>query len=570
MASTLIGSLRVMLGMDAGEFKKGSKEAEATLASLGARFSKTSTGISSASAGMLTSLAGVGISLAGLSSALASMDKLNKLSQSLGLTTEELSKLAYAASMSGVDVDELAKGVKKLDVYLAEIGRGDTGSEAAKALTAIGVSAVTASGQVRSAADVMRDIAGKFETYKDSANKTALAVALFGKNGAALIPTLNAGKKGLEEFDAEARQFGLVLDKDSTRAAETFHDNLERIGHITKGILTQALVAVLPELVRLSDGFITSAKSGTILKDAAGTLVFVFRDMQVGMLYLQQSAHYLSNKFEVLGATWDALKNAWSDENASIKLRDRLQALADDTEKTERDTSERIKAIYAGRISVYEAAADAKAKVDAPSPVSNKSAAEEQKKQNEAIAYGKKIAEQYRTPMEQIVFTEGRLKDAVDRRALSQEMANRALADSAVYGRKNMDALASSVSGNLSTIFGDTKAVAVATALINTYQGVTKALADYPPPVSFAMAGIQLAAGMAQVANIRNTTKSSSGGAGSTGGGSAQAAAATAAPPQTLMVQGINANQFFSGGAVKDLAKVLIDFQRDGGKVVLQ
>ncbi len=48
------------------------------------------------------------------------------------------------------------------------------------------------------------------------------------------------------------------------------------------------------------------------------------------------------------------------------------------------------------------------------------------------------------------------------------------------------------------------KKVQIASALVNTYKGVTNALSMYPPPFSFIMAGVQLAAGMAQVNAIKS------------------------------------------------------------------
>ena len=47
------------------------------------------------------------------------------------------------------------------------------------------------------------------------------------------------------------------------------------------------------------------------------------------------------------------------------------------------------------------------------------------------------------------------------------------------------------------------KAVAYASAIINTAQAVSKALSAYPPPISFIMAALQAAAGMAEVATIK-------------------------------------------------------------------
>lgn len=53
-------------------------------------------------------------------------------------------------------------------------------------------------------------------------------------------------------------------------------------------------------------------------------------------------------------------------------------------------------------------------------------------------------------------------------------------------------------------MFEINKKVQIATALVNTYAGVTNALKTYPPPFSFIMAGAQLAFGMAQVNAIKN------------------------------------------------------------------
>lgn len=52
--------------------------------------------------------------------------------------------------------------------------------------------------------------------------------------------------------------------------------------------------------------------------------------------------------------------------------------------------------------------------------------------------------------------------------------------------------------------FAAMKAFAIAEAIINTYQGATKALATYPPPFNFIAAAATVASGLAQVATIRS------------------------------------------------------------------
>ena len=54
--------------------------------------------------------------------------------------------------------------------------------------------------------------------------------------------------------------------------------------------------------------------------------------------------------------------------------------------------------------------------------------------------------------------------------------------------------------------FAVAKGLAIAEAIINTYQGATKALATYPPPFNFIAAAATVAAGFAQVSAIRAQT----------------------------------------------------------------
>jgi hypothetical protein len=138
-----------------------------------------------------------------------------------------------------------------------------------------------------------------------------------------------------------------------------------------------------------------------------------------------------------------------------------------------------------------------------------------------------------------------------------------------------LDALASITSQALSSIFKNNKTAAIASSMINTYQGITKCIATLQPPYSWAAAALTAAQGFAQVAAIRSTSETGGGGGGaaaSISSGSAEAASASSGggnSAQTLFVQGINASDFLDGNTVRGLAEKLLQFQRDGGKVVL-
>lgn len=70
-------------------------------------------------------------------------------------------------------------------------------------------------------------------------------------------------------------------------------------------------------------------------------------------------------------------------------------------------------------------------------------------------------------------------------------------------------------------MFEINKIAGIATATINTAIGVTQALRAYPPPISFVMAALQLAAGVAQIQQIQSTQYGTATSAPSIAGGNA-------------------------------------------------
>lgn len=180
---------------------------------------------------------GVGLSAGGLAAFIKSVsnsqDELGKLSQKVGVSVEGLSALKYAGDLADVSLDALGTGFKKLSVNMAET-QANTG-ESKEAFKALGINVEAAKGILKSSEQVFAEIADKFAGFQDGANKTALAVKLFGKAGADLIPLLNQGSKGLKEAADEAQRFGILIGKDAAKAAEEFNDNLTRMMRLLEG-----------------------------------------------------------------------------------------------------------------------------------------------------------------------------------------------------------------------------------------------------------------------------------------------------------------------------------------------
>ncbi|MFN4176420.1 hypothetical protein [Phenylobacterium sp.] len=260
-----IGALRVQLGLDSAQFETGLKQARAELSGFG-----KVAGVAGAAIG--AALAGTAVAVgAAIKATIDRAEELGETAQKIGVPVDELSKLKHAADMSGVSMEGLSTGLKRLSANMMEAA-GSTEGKAARAFQALGVSVVDANGALRPTSAVVQDLAGEFAGMEDGAGKTALAMAIFGKSGADLIPMLNEGKDGVAALMTEAEQLGLVIDEKTARAADAFNDNLQRLGLVQQGVVTQITAGMLPGLESLSAMMVSGATNTEFMDQVSATL----------------------------------------------------------------------------------------------------------------------------------------------------------------------------------------------------------------------------------------------------------------------------------------------------------
>lgn len=206
------------------------------------------------------------------------IDEIAKSSQQIGITTESLSGLQYAASLGGVAAGELNKALSVLAKNGVDAARG-TG-EAKDAFAAIGITAQ----QLKTLApdQLLATIADKFSQYADGANKSAIAQKIFGEAGVKLIPFLNNGSKGIKELTDEAERLGIVLKSETAAQTEKFNDNMTRISGAVKGLGLAFADYLFPSLAELGDRMADATKQAGlfagIVEGLKGGLVGLFTD----------------------------------------------------------------------------------------------------------------------------------------------------------------------------------------------------------------------------------------------------------------------------------------------------
>ena len=233
--------------------------------------------------GLLGTL-GLAVSAAGLGAmvkaSLDSADSLSKLSQRVGITVESLSTLIPVADLAGVSGEKFEGGLRKLATRMLEAATGT--EDAARAFDAVGVAFQNQDGTLRSTDQVLLDLTDRFKAMPDGAEKTAIAVELFGKSGADLIPFLNQGRDGVEALTAELQALGVQIGGDTAAQAEVFNDSLAKVRLAISSVGNRVIEAFLPAMNEMANGMVESAKQGGSLRAILDGVVLVLKTLALG------------------------------------------------------------------------------------------------------------------------------------------------------------------------------------------------------------------------------------------------------------------------------------------------
>ena len=219
-----LGSLVVQLGLNYAQFTGGLDKSEQAALQASKRVQDTFDGLkgklavtAGAIAGGLAAGFGIAAFKSLISSAAEAAGAVNDLASITGVSAEKLSGLAEVAKFNDVTVQTLADSMTKLARNMSSTTAEGLG--AGKALQALGLN--FAQFKAQSPDEQMRAVATAMNQFTDGAGKAAIAQALYGKQGATLIPVL----KDLAALgDIQAR-----ITTEQAVAADNFGDNLLRV-----------------------------------------------------------------------------------------------------------------------------------------------------------------------------------------------------------------------------------------------------------------------------------------------------------------------------------------------------
>lgn len=253
MASQMIGSLFVKLGLNSAEFGSGLGKAEKRMQN----FSRIA-GVAMAAA---AAAAAVGISRM-TSAGLKSVDAQAKLAQSLGTTQRSIATLERAGDLAGVSMGTVEQGVIALTRRLSEAA-GGTGP-AVDALARLKLSAEDL-GNLE-VDDRIAKIQDAIAKYIPEAERASVASKLFGDRAGVMFARIDG--ETLRTAAKDVADFGLAVTEVEADQIERTNDALSRLGLIGKGTATTFAAALAPALEAFADAMAAVARNMGPVRDA--------------------------------------------------------------------------------------------------------------------------------------------------------------------------------------------------------------------------------------------------------------------------------------------------------------
>lgn len=176
-------------------------------------------------------------------------DRVDKMSQKLGLSREGFQEWDFVMSQSGMSIDSLQGGMKTLVNSFDDFKDG--GESATDAFNRLGLSLDDLEG--KSQEEIFEMTVAGLQGVTDEAERAALANDLFGRSGSEMAPLLNTSADAIAEMKDQAHEMGMVMGDDAVDGAVKMTDTIDALQRAGAGLMRDLGTALMPVLQSVLD-----------------------------------------------------------------------------------------------------------------------------------------------------------------------------------------------------------------------------------------------------------------------------------------------------------------------------
>lgn len=191
---------------------------------------------------------------------------LQALSDKTGLAVEEIQRLRYAASQTGVEQESLDGAFEKFAIILGNAQNGVKGARAE--FDALGVSLEDGKGKALDTNTVLLATLRRLEQFPDTAKRAAAGNGVFGKSAVEIAALASQGAGALDQMRQYADRAGIVIGGDLVTAGDNAGDAIDRLKFIIHAGLNKAILQVAPDVEKFIDELLADPdKMQQLMKD---------------------------------------------------------------------------------------------------------------------------------------------------------------------------------------------------------------------------------------------------------------------------------------------------------------
>lgn len=216
---------------------------------------------------------------------------MQRMAQQSGNSVEEFSKMAYAAKVAGMPVDQLAVILTRVSASAFEAANGNKQTSAA--YKALGISVTNANGTFKTSSELFRELAGSLDTFNDSAAKTGIEKTLMGRSGAQAAAMLHTVATRMDELSQTAEKLNVVFGQSTADGAQKLHEAFLNIEEAGEGLSIALLGRLTPALNDVANRVVTFVSNSENMKRVAQ----IGDDIAKGIFLADEALEFLINHF---------------------------------------------------------------------------------------------------------------------------------------------------------------------------------------------------------------------------------------------------------------------------------
>lgn len=185
-------------------------------------------------------------------------DRIDKMSQKIGMSRESFQEWDYILSQNGGNIDSLQMGFKTLTTQIGMAGKGT--KESVAMFKQLGVSIKDNNGNLRKQDDVFNDTITALQKMGETTERDVIAQKLFGRSFIEVKPLLNQSAEAIDKLRKKANDMGLILSKEDVDNAKNYKDTMDTFTRFFQAKFATVMMKLMPEFSKALEDIMAFGK----------------------------------------------------------------------------------------------------------------------------------------------------------------------------------------------------------------------------------------------------------------------------------------------------------------------